>query len=1267
MFTVKATYRGQTRKISFANVNAFPSFEELCNQLYRVFPISHNYYLSKLLFSPSNQASRILIAKEVHSADDYDQCVGPFLHQSWSNPLLRFAVYEETPHKAPGASSASSVRWSAYSTSDTVVDNDSSVSTILGYGIGLPSTSPAPNPVALPPPMPFMVPPPPIIYSSPPRAYTQAPMDVDQAPASQAYFPRPGALLSPSFHVPPPPPLPRAPSPQRCACVDGKKQIEDLLTSFKADLDNVLTATFGSSPSTRNAEVPRSPPVHVQQPVSPPKVQTTSLDQSWSCIAHWCDSCMKRFSGPWHACLKCPVIQCSGCQSAFPNGHMVCQFSSDSLHSFSKRTCPSCPRPWVSPQPWATWQPPVTEPASSTSSAFSTLPPLPNLPPPPLPPPGRLLGPGKPIQPWEHIYTPAPVSAFVPPSPSIASPRPVLDAPALPCVLPPVASPDAPVQEASTPAAAPVVVHEGIICDACSRTVEGIRHKCLDCPDYDLCTGCITSGSAERHNPFHEFFEISEPGRVIVHTVFSGQGERESTPSARAPPAAPPTVAPPPVAEEAFVHAANCDMCDSRIHGDRYKCLVCPDFDTCSSCFTIADDQHPQHSFVKITNPKQYIRRASSRQVTQVARHYATCDICKRGINGIRYKCMHFDCPDFDLCETCEALPIPVHPATHPLLKMRSVDTAIPTVYRASVRIPSRPASPALSYYDQVVSPRPIPAGVRLSQSPIPLPPSFSVAPPHYLAYSAPSSPERSHFSASPPSPRSPALSIPGGFDSPRLNAASPEPDLIANYNHNFTDGLSLDAYPTLSPSTPPVTTRDPAPQFVKQEDETPSLPASFVPQVPAINTPEPVSNASSGRATPDHKTSSEASAASEGSSATFRLPPLSLDNGSDLLREFWPRVAQEFNHLLSLQTDNAAQVPTPNTSTESPLTGEALLSRPLPFAVPRHVLSTPVVSANALSSLAALLNVDVTQHRAPSPIKEAPPKSPIVKLPKSEDTPLNLPAVPVVNLPPSISPPVAPRTVIPIPEPPVVLHATFIEDITVPDGQVFPPGAEFVKTWKMLNDSDKSWPENTELVYVAGDTLSRGALTPKSVGFVAGNAEVELSTGELKAPDTPGRYVSYWRLRAGNGGLFGDSIWIDITVQEPSRRSTSDFSPSSSIIVPSKAQTASEAGTQPMPMTEQNLSSMPSSASISTPSEPSLASTNPDVASDAGSVGSDVSLISVPSSGAPDFDDEEDEEDEAVVWEDSRSHFSNERPPANTENIEYVLLFDDNSSEEGL
>lgn len=62
----------------------------------------------------------------------------------------------------------------------------------------------------------------------------------------------------------------------------------------------------------------------------------------------------------------------------------------------------------------------------------------------------------------------------------------------------------------------------------------------------------------------HEFFQIEEPGRVIVHTVFSGEGERE-TPSVLS--------TRPPVAEpesQPVLHNAVCDMCDSQIYGDRY-------------------------------------------------------------------------------------------------------------------------------------------------------------------------------------------------------------------------------------------------------------------------------------------------------------------------------------------------------------------------------------------------------------------------------------------------------------------------------------------------------------------------------------------------------------------------------------------------------------------------------------------------------------------------------------------------------------------------
>jgi len=82
--------------------------------------------------------------------------------------------------------------------------------------------------------------------------------------------------------------------------------------------------------------------------------------------------------------------------------------------------------------------------------------------------------------------------------------------------------------------------------------------------------------------------------------------------------------------------------------------------------------------------------------------------------------------------------------------------------------------------------------------------------------------------------------------------------------------------------------------------------------------------------------------------------------------------------------------------------------------------------------------------------------------------------------------------------EPPK-LSAKFIEDLTVTDGQVFPPGAEFVKCWRMENDCRDEWPEGTELVYIAGETLGVQRDGAVHVGAVKRGMEVEIWTGELK------------------------------------------------------------------------------------------------------------------------------------------------------------------------
>jgi len=101
-----------------------------------------------------------------------------------------------------------------------------------------------------------------------------------------------------------------------------------------------------------------------------------------------------------------------------------------------------------------------------------------------------------------------------------------------------------------------------------------------------------------------------------------------------------------------------CDGCNVfPIVGPRYNCTVCPDFDLCAKCEAAA--VHPaEHPLLKFRQPVN----------TPVVHHGITCDGCQQSpITGIRFKCR--TCPDFDLCEACEAKNL--HPADHPLVKFK--------------------------------------------------------------------------------------------------------------------------------------------------------------------------------------------------------------------------------------------------------------------------------------------------------------------------------------------------------------------------------------------------------------------------------------------------------------------------------------------------------------------------------------------------------------------------------------------------------------------
>jgi len=236
--------------------------------------------------------------------------------------------------------------------------------------------------------------------------------------------------------------------------------------------------------------------------------------------------------------------------------------------------------------------------------------------------------------------------------------------------------------------------------------------------------------------------------------------------------------------------------------------------------------------------------------------------------------------------------------------------------------------------------------------------------------------------------------------------------------------------------------------------------------------------------------------------------------------------------------------------------------------------------------------------------------------------------------------------SLLPKPEP-LVLNGSFVSDMNIPDGQFFPPGAEFVKSWRMKNDGEAAWPETTEIVFVAGDRLaSRDQATVRvKVGSVAVGEEVEIVAGEMKAPDVPGKYVSYWRLSDGEGKFFGHSVWIDINVAEmnkPASRHSGEGSLDSSTVIMPQSVDASEHGS----------SSVAPPASVSSVTIPS----NPP--SDDGSFDSSVSLIEVPS------DDEDDAMYEDAMYEDSRSRVIVSPVPRARE-LDYVVLYDTSSSGE--
>ncbi|OWF51345.1 next to BRCA1 gene 1 protein-like [Mizuhopecten yessoensis] len=106
---------------------------------------------------------------------------------------------------------------------------------------------------------------------------------------------------------------------------------------------------------------------------------------------------------------------------------------------------------------------------------------------------------------------------------------------------------------------------------------------------------------------------------------------------------------------------------------------------------------------------------------------------------------------------------------------------------------------------------------------------------------------------------------------------------------------------------------------------------------------------------------------------------------------------------------------------------------------------------------------------------------------------------------------------------------ASFLYDVTIPDGTNVQPGTKLLKTWRMKNTGSHTWNERTKLHLVYGSFPSLNRHQDMDILPLSPGDEADISV-QLTAPERPGKYQSHWKMTQ-SGKQFGHRVWCLITV----------------------------------------------------------------------------------------------------------------------------------------
>ncbi len=177
-----------------------------------------------------------------------------------------------------------------------------------------------------------------------------------------------------------------------------------------------------------------------------------------------------------------------------------------------------------------------------------------------------------------------------------------------------------------------------------------------------------------------------------------------------------------------------------------------------------------------------------------------------------------------------------------------------------------------------------------------------------------------------------------------------------------------------------------------------------------------------------------------------------------------------------------------------------------------QHTLD--VRAYNAANQSGNPAEMTITVLPAPSVVPTAVPSSTATAAPQVTNTPLPAP------------------TLAPTPVPTVACDsASFVADVTVPDGTLLATGQTFNKIWRIRNTGACTWEPGYAFTFVGGTMMAASSAIPVPRTLPGATADLIVP---MTAPSIPGIYIGDWRLSSPNGQHFGVTVFVNINVIPP-------------------------------------------------------------------------------------------------------------------------------------